>query len=633
MFRAGPAGAEPSDRLGTRHQMPGTPKGEPRLPHETPLIALISLGLVFAFAFGFVAQRLRLPPLVGYLLAGVAVGPFTPGFVADAHLAGELAEIGVILLMFGVGLHFSIKDLLAVRRIALPGAVGQITAATAIGVAVAFSWGWSLGAGLVFGLALSVASTVVLLRALEERNALDTENGRIAVGWLIVEDLATVLALVLLPALAGALGGGADGEASLSGGALAGTIALTLGKVALFMAVMLVGGRRVVPWLLEQVARTGSRELFTLSVLAVALGIAYGSSVLFDVSLALGAFFAGVVLSESDLSHRAAADSLPMQDAFAVLFFVSVGMLFDPTILVREPLPILAVLLVVMLGKSLAAFAIVLVFGYPVGTALTVSVSLAQIGEFSFILAGLGVSLGLLPAEGRDLILAGALLSITLNPLVFKTLDPMTEWLRARPRWTAWLERSGKRPSLATPSQDEGRLHDHALIVGYGRVGSTIGEILSRLDLPYSIIEEDRRLVEKLRSKGLSVVYGNATTPGVLEAAHADSARLLVSASPDGLQTRRILDLARKANPSIDTVVRTHSEAELAYLERQGVGMAVLGERELAVSMMGYTLRSLGLSDDEAREVVLSFRTSNDGIAAFNHQMDPELESTPELRP
>lgn len=603
------------------------------MPHETPLIALISLGLVFAFGFGFLAQRLRLPPLVGYLLAGVAVGPFTPGFVADAHLASELAEIGVILLMFGVGLHFSIKDLLSVRQIALPGAVGQIAAATAIGVAVALSWDWSLGAGLVFGLSLSVASTVVLLRALEERNILDTENGRIAVGWLIVEDLATVLALVLLPALAGPLGGVVDGGASLSGGALAVEIALTLGKVALFMAVMLLGGRRVVPWLLEQVARTGSRELFTLSVLAVALGIAYGSAVLFDVSLALGAFFAGVVLSESDLSHRAAADSLPMQDAFAVLFFVSVGMLFDPTILVREPLPVLAVLLVVVLGKSLAAFAIVLVFGYPVGTALTVSASLAQIGEFSFILAGLGVSLGLLPAEGRDLILAGALLSITLNPLVFKALDPMTEWLRARPRWTALLERSGKRPSLTAPSRDEGRLRDHALIVGYGRVGSTIGEILSRLDLPYSIIEEDRRLVEKLRSKGLSVVYGNATTPGVLEAAHVESARLLVSASPDGLQTRQILELARKTNPSIDTVVRTHSEAELAYLERQGVGMAVLGERELAVSMMGYTLRSLGLPDDEAREVVLSFRTSNDGIAAFNHQLDPELESAPELRP
>ncbi|HKV07475.1 MAG TPA: YbaL family putative K(+) efflux transporter [Thermoanaerobaculia bacterium] len=597
------------------------------MPHETPLIALISLGLVFAFGFGFLAQRLHLPPLVGYLLAGVAVGPFTPGFVADAHLASELAEIGVILLMFGVGLHFSIQDLLAVRQIALPGAVGQIAAATTIGTAVALSWGWSLGAGLVFGLSLSVASTVVLLRALEERNALDTENGRIAVGWLIVEDLATVLALVLLPVLAGPLGGEADGGASLSGGVIAGEIALTLGKVALFMALMLIGGRRLVPWLLEQVARTGSRELFTLSVLAVALGIAYGSAALFDVSLALGAFFAGVVLSESDLSHRAAADSLPMQDAFAVLFFVSVGMLFDPTIVVREPLPILAVLLVVVLGKSLAALAIVLVFGYPVSTALIVSASLAQIGEFSFILAGLGVTLGLLPPEGRDLILTGALLSITLNPLVFKAVDPLTEWLRARPRWTARLERSGHRPSLASPSEREDRLHGHALIVGYGRVGSAIGEVLSRLDLPYAIVEEDRRLVERLRAKGMSVVYGNATTPGVLEAAHVGSARLLVSAAPDGLQTRRILELARKTNPAIDTVVRTHSEAELEYLERQGVGMAILGERELAVSMMGYTLRSLGLPENEARQAVLGFRVLNDGVA------DPELEGTPELRP
>jgi CPA2 family monovalent cation:H+ antiporter-2 len=404
------------------------------MPHETSLIALISVGLVLAFAAGLLANRLHLPPLVGYLLAGVAIGPFTPGFVADVELAPQLAELGVILLMFGVGLHFSINDLLAVRRIALPGAVAQIAVATALGAGVAFLWGWSFGAGLVFGLALSVASTVVLLRALEERKALDTQDGRIAVGWLIVEDLAMVLALVLLPALAGSLGGDARGLAgSSSGGDLATALALTIGKVAVFVVLILVVGKRVVPWLLAAVARTGSRELFTLSVLAVALGIAYGSAVLFGVSFALGAFFAGVVLSESDVSHQAAADSLPMKDAFAVLFFVSVGMLFDPSILVREPLAVLAVVLIVVFGKSLAAFAIVLAFGYPVATALTVSASLAQIGEFSFILAGLGLSLGLLPEEGNDLILAGALLSITLNPLIFASLGPVKSWFAERP--------------------------------------------------------------------------------------------------------------------------------------------------------------------------------------------------------
>ena len=396
------------------------------MPHETSLIATIVMGLVLAFAGGFVASKLRLPPLVGYLLAGVAMGPFTPGFVGDEAVASQLAEIGVILLMFGVGLHFSINDLMAVRRIAIPGAIGQIAVATALATGVARLWGWPLGAGLVFGLALSVASTVVLLRALEERRMLDSVNGRIAVGWLIVEDLVTVLALVLLPALAGALGGeqpAAGGE--VAGGSLGATLGLTLGKVALFLGLMLVVGKRVVPWLLQQVARTGSRELFTLSVLATALGIAYGSAELFGVSFALGAFFAGVVLSETDFSHQAAADSLPLQDAFAVLFFVSVGMLFDPSILWRHPLGVLSVLAVILVGKSLAAFAIVLAFGYPVARALTISASLAQIGEFSFILAGLGTSLGLLPAEGQDLILAGALLSIALNPLVFRAVTAL----------------------------------------------------------------------------------------------------------------------------------------------------------------------------------------------------------------
>ncbi len=407
--------------------------------HDVPLIATVAMAFVLAFAFGFLAHRLRLPPLVGYLVAGVVVGPFSPGFVADAALASQLAEMGVILLMFGVGLHFSAADLMAVRWIAVPGAVGQIVLATAMGAGLAVAWGWSLGGGLVFGLSLSVASTVVLLRALEERNAVATPNGRIAVGWLIVEDLAMVLTLVLLPAFATALD---DHAGPAAEGGLLLTVAITLGKVAAFVALAVALGPKLVPWLLKQVARTGSRELFTLSVLAVALGIAYGSATIFGVSFALGAFFAGVVLSESDFSHRAAEDSLPLQDAFAILFFVSVGMLFDPSILVREPLAVLAVLLVITLGKSVIAFGIVLLLGYPVAAALTVAASLAQIGEFSFILAGLGVASGLMPEEGRDLILAGALLSITLNPLAFAAAD----WLRGpiRQAWPAWSDGQGQ---------------------------------------------------------------------------------------------------------------------------------------------------------------------------------------------
>lgn len=391
---------------------------------ETSLIATIAIGLTFAFIGGFIAIRLRLPPIVGYLLAGIAVGPFTPGFVADVELAPQLSEIGVILLMFGVGMHFSVSDLWAVRTIALPGAIAQIIAATLLGAGLAAYWGWSLGAGLVFGLALSVASTVVLLRALEMQGRLDSTEGRIAIGWLIVEDLIMVLTLVLLPALAQPLGGQALDEAQ--GGATSDlwlTLGLTLGKVVLFVVLMLVVGKRLFPWLLMRVESTRSRELFTLAVIALALGVAFGSAQLFGVSFALGAFFAGVVVNESDSSHHAAEHLEPLQDAFGVLFFVAVGMLFDPAILVRQPLQVLAVVAIIVIGKSLAAFSIVRVLRRPTNTALTVSAALAQIGEFSFILASLGVSLGLLPVEGQNLILAGALLSITLNPLIFQVIN------------------------------------------------------------------------------------------------------------------------------------------------------------------------------------------------------------------
>ena len=581
------------------------------MSHSTSLIATIVVGLVLAFGCGFLASRLRLPPLVGYLLAGIAVGPFTPGFVADASLAGQLAEIGVILLMFGIGLHFSIKDLLAVYTIAVPGALAQITISTAACAVLAVLWGWSVAAGLLLGLALSVASTVVLLRILEGRSALDKDDGRIAIGWLIVQDVVMVLVLVLLPALAGSSEGGLAHSARQAAGYEIGvTLALTIGKVVLFLASVLIVGTRLVPWLLDQVARTGSRELFTLSVLAAALGIAYGSAELFGVSFALGAFFAGVVLSESDLSHQAAAESLPFRDAFAVLFFVSVGMLFDPLILAREPLRILTVLLVIVVAKSLPAIIIVLAFRHPVTTAFKVSAGLAQIGEFSFILAGLGVALGLLPPEGRDLILAGAMLSITLNPLVFVAAERSAAWLQARPGLRARLERPGDLLAGARPGADASKWRGHAVIVGYGRVGGPIGRALNEQDLPFVIVESNRWRAEELRAQGLPVVWGDAAAPGVLEAAHVEHARLLVIAAPDGFQARRILELARRVNAGIDTVVRTHGDSDLAYLQRQGVGMALMGERELAFGMMDYALRSFGLSEDRVRLIVQGLRTS-----------------------
>ena len=404
---------------------------------DATLIATVAVGFVLAFAFGYLADRLHLPPLVGYLVAGIFAGPFTPGNVVDGPLASQLAEMGVILLMFGVGLHFSASDLLAVRRVAIPGAIGQIVLATLLGVGLCWLWGWGLGTGIVVGLSLSVASTVVLLKALEERNLVDSTNGRVTVGWLIVEDLVMVLALVLLPAFAELLGGhpaaaeGAAHQAVSGGQPIVLALVLTLGKVAAFAALAIFLGPRIVPWILTQVARTGSRELFTLCVLALALGIAYGSAEVFGVSFALGAFFAGVVLSESHLSHRAAADSLPLQDAFSVLFFVSVGMLFDPSIIVRHPGEVFSVLALIVVGKSLIAFAIVLLLRYPVGMGFAVAASLAQIGEFSFILVGLGTSYGLIPPDGQDVVLAGALLSITLNPLVFFLTAEMQKGVRA----------------------------------------------------------------------------------------------------------------------------------------------------------------------------------------------------------
>ncbi len=600
------------------------------MPHETVLIATIAGGIGLAFIFGFIAARFGIPPLVGYLLAGIAAGPFTPGFVADSGLASQLAEIGVILLMFGVGLHFSLRDLLAVRKIALPGAVVQITVATVLGAIIARFWGWSWGSGIVFGLCLSGASTVVLLKALEDQGVLDTINGRIAVGWLIVEDLAMVLALVLLPALAVPLGGTALTEAQ--GGAEAGTtllwtITVTLGKVAAFMAIMLIVGRRYLPWLLERVARLGSRELFTLAVLAIAIGIGVGAAALFDVSFALGAFFAGVVISESDLSHQAAAEALPLQDVFSVLFFVSVGMLFDPTILIRQPLEVLGVLAIIIFGKSAAAFLIVLLFKYPIRTALTVSASLAQIGEFSFILAGLGMMLNLLPREGQSLILAGALMSITLNPLTFAAIKPVTRWLRNRPDIVDKLERGQRGSEIEAESEGLGHevLTDHAIVIGHGRVGSAIAEALAKNGIPYIVIEEDRLVVEALRRQGVQALYGDASRPGILSHAHPETARILVIATPTSYQSRQILELARRANPDIDTVIRTHTMSERRFLKGQQVGRVVMGELELALSMAEYALLSFGRTRDEADATIEALRFETAGL-------DDEFQAEKESR-
>jgi CPA2 family monovalent cation:H+ antiporter-2 len=563
------------------------------MPHNVSLISTIAAGFGLAMVFGYIAARIKVPPLVGYLFAGILIGPATPGFVADVDLAGQLAEIGVMLLMLGVGLHFSLKDLLAVRRIAIPGALLQIAVATALGIGTAMLWGWSLGAALVFGLALSVASTVVLLRALESRGVLESVNGQIAVGWLIVEDLVMVLVLVLLPALAPLLGGGAT-EHAAPGQNIWATLAITLAKVGAFIALMLVVGRRVFPRLLWLVARTGSRELFTLCVIAGAVSVAYASAKLFDVSFALGAFFAGMMMRESEFSHRAAEESLPLRDAFSVLFFVSVGMLFDPRVLLDEPLHVLAVVAIIMVGKTLAAVALVVAFRYPLNSALTVGASLAQIGEFSFILAGLGVALKLLPAEGQSLILAGALISIALNSALFGAIEPVQAWLRRRSALARRLEQSDDPLAELPVSVDASLLTGQIVLVGYGRVGQRIAQTLTAHRLAFVVAEQNRELVERLRAQGVAAVSGDATEAAVLIQAHIARAAMLVIATPDTFGVRRMVETARALNPAIEVVVRTHNEEEMRLLEQEQVGKVFMGEHELAHGMAGHVLARMG---------------------------------------
>ncbi len=564
------------------------------MPHDVDLIILLAVGFGLALIFGYIAARLRLPPLIGYLIAGVIISPNTPGIVGDIHLANQLAELGVMFLMFGVGMHFSLNDLMQVRRIALPGAILQIAVATLLGIGVSMLWGWEFGSALVFGLSLSCASTVVLLKALADRGLLESVNGKIAVGWLLVEDLVMVLALVLLPATAVLLGGQA-----LAGAAdenIWTTLGITLLKVAGFIAFMLIIGKRLVPMIMQFVARLGSRELFTLTVVAAAISIAFGAYKVFGVSMALGAFFAGMVVKESDFSHRAEEETLPLREIFSILFFVSVGMLFDPRILVEQPLHVLAVVGIILVGKTIAAMALVLFFRYPINTALTVGASLAQIGEFSFILATLGVSLQLLSIEGQNLILAGALISITLNSFVFSAIEPVQHWIRERSSLARLLERSGDPLAMLPDEVSQDYLRDQVVLIGHGEVGRRVTKSLMDKNIKVVIAEENREIVENLRAKGIAAVSGVATEPSVLIQSHIQHARLLVISPMDILDIHKIVDIAKTLNPEIQVLVCAESKEEAEVIRRDNIGAVYYAKEEMAKNMSRHILHQIEIA-------------------------------------
>lgn len=565
------------------------------MPHDVDLIILLAVGFGAALLFGFIAARLKLPPLIGYLVAGIVISPNTPGVVADMVLANQLAELGVMFLMFGVGMHFSLNDLMTVRRIALPGAMLQIAVATLMGMGLTMWWGWSFGAALVFGLSLSCASTVVLLRALGDKGLLDSVNGKIAVGWLLVEDLVMVLVLVLLPATATLLGGQTpvhEGDSGTQHSILV-TLGITLLKVSAFIAFMLIIGKRLIPKIMLQVARIGSRELFTLTVVAAAVSIAYGSYALFGVSMALGAFFAGMVVKESDFSHRAEEETLPLREIFSILFFVSVGMLFNPSIIWEQPFHIIGVVAIIMIGKTIAAMALVLFFRYPLNTAMTVGASLAQIGEFSFILATLGLSLKLITPEAQNLILAGALISITLNSFVFAAIEPIQVWIRKRSHLARLLERSGDPLSMLPDEVDQSYLRDQVVIVGYGEVGSRIATSLKEQGIKFVIAEENREIVESLRAKGIAAVSGDATEPAVLIQAHIMHASMLVVSPVDILYVRRMAEIARQLNPDIEIMICTESNEEAKLIEEENIGTVFMAKQELANNMTKHIMAEI----------------------------------------
>lgn len=565
------------------------------MPHDVDLIILLAVGFGLALIFGYIAARLRLPPLIGYLIAGIIISPNTPGIVGDIHLANQLAELGVMFLMFGVGMHFSLNDLMQVRRIAVPGAILQIAVATLLGMGVTILWGWSFGSALVFGLSLSCASTVVLLKALGDRGLLDSVNGKIAVGWLLVEDLVMVLVLVLLPATAILLGGQPINQESANDNIWL-TLGITLLKVAGFIAFMLIIGKRLVPMIIQFVARLGSRELFTLTVVAAAISIAYGSYAIFGVSMALGAFFAGMVVKESAFSHRAEEETLPLREIFAILFFVSVGMLFDPHILIEQPGHILAVVAIIMIGKTIAAMALVLFFRYPINTALTVGASLAQIGEFSFILATLGVSLQLLTLDAQNLILAGALISITLNSFIFSAIEPIQKWIRARSYLARLLERKSDPLAMLPDEVSQDYLRDQIVIVGYGEVGRRITQTLQEQNIKVVIAEENREIVENLRAKGVAAVSGSATEPSVLIQAHIMHARLLVISPMDLVKIHQVVNIAKQLNPMLEVLLCAENGEEARALREDNIGTVYFAKEEMAKNMSAHILEQIQLA-------------------------------------
>ena len=570
------------------------------MEHSFTLISTLAAGFGIALVFGFIAEKFKIPALVGYLLAGVIVSPATPGFVADINIASQLSEIGVMLLMFGVGLHFSLSDLMRVKYIAVPGAVAQMGLATGLGLLVAHYWGWSYGQSLVFGLCLSCASTVVLLKALETKGILESHDGQIAVGWLVVEDIMTVLILVLLPPLAPMLGAEAV-QSVESATPLWEIIAWTVGRVALFIFLMLVVGKRVLPWLLWQVANTGSRELFTLCVLAVAICIAYGASEVFSVSFALGAFFSGMVMRESKYAHRAAMESLPLRDAFSVIFFVGVGMMFDPMILVDKPLHLLAVLDIIILGKSFVAFGLVMLFRYPLHTALTVAASLAQIGEFSFILAGLGVSLGLLPQEGMSLVLAGAIISIAFNPVAFALVEPLRNLMKKRWKYARVLDAKSD-PLSVMPDEEESKyLRGHMVLVGYNKVCEHIAKDLSERKVPFVIVEKDRNIVEDLRKNGFKAVCGDAIDPAILIQAHVQDAAMVILNFRDDILRRKVIETAKILNHKIEAVIMTSDDEIAVRAMTDHLGKVFDSNAVMAGSIVRYCMHRLGKAEEEKK--------------------------------
>ena len=558
--------------------------------HDYQLIWTIAAGLTAALVGGSITHRLGLSPIVGYLLAGIVVGPYTPGFVADQHLAEQLAEIGVILLMFGVGLHFHLDELLGVKGIAIPGAIVQSLVATVLGIVVVMATGWSLSAGLVFGLSLSVASTVVLTRVLSDNNDLHTPIGRISIGWLVVEDLFTVLVLVLLPPLVSGKDIGALQVAA--------TVGIAVLKIVLLAGFTFIAGERILPWMLEKAAATRSRELFTLTTLVIALGIAVAAAKLFDVSMALGAFLAGMVVGRSEFSLRAANEALPMRDAFAVLFFVSAGILLDPKVLLEAPVLTVATILIVVLGKPLAAFLIVALMRYPLKVALSVAVVLGQIGEFSFILAGLGRQLGVLSETGVNVIVAAAIVSITLNPLMYRLIDPAERWLTRR--FPALASLGKEAPQSGTPSEtpDE-RAHHKAVVIGYGPVGQTVTRLLAENEVIPCVIEMNLETVRSLRNAGIRAVYGEASSRDTLIEAGVPHAETLILSAAGMATTPEIIRAARELNRRIKVIARTTYLRDNPSLQKAGADFVLSGEGEVGLAMTEVVLRDLGATPEQ----------------------------------